>query len=141
MHRVFGGIYSLLYGIFAIILNPPAVINKVEFKTWEKTFLWHHFDKNRIHLDPSKIDEINSLPSSTNITELKAIEIIIYIELVIPRFSDVTAPIREPLKNPENNWNSSHQRSPQKMKDPMISKWYSLISILLNICDTSRCIQ
>ncbi|CAE1255836.1 unnamed protein product [Acanthosepion pharaonis] len=57
------------------------------------------FDRNGIHPDPQKVEEIKSLPSPINITELqKVLGIITYMAPFIPRLSDLTASLRELLR-------------------------------------------
>lgn len=57
------------------------------------------FDKNGIHPDPQKMEEIKSLPSPRNITELQnVLGIITYMASFIPRLSDLAASLREPLR-------------------------------------------
>ena len=57
------------------------------------------FDKNRIHPYPQKEEEIKSLPSPTNITELqKVLGIITYMAPFISRLSDLTANLKELLR-------------------------------------------
>ena len=65
------------------------------------------------------MEEIKSLPSPTNITELqKVLGIITYLAPIIPRLSDLPANFRELLKNDTDyNWNNSHQKSLQEIKN------------------------
>ena len=66
-----------------------------------------------------KEEEIKSLPSPTNITELqKVLGIITYMAPFIPRLSDLTANLRELLRKDTNyHWNNRHQKSLQEIKD------------------------
>ena len=65
------------------------------------------------------MEEIKSLPSLTNITELqKILGIITYMAPFIPRLSDLTANLRELLrKDTDYDWNDSHEKSLQEIKD------------------------
>ena len=56
-------------------------------------------DKDGIHPDPKKVEEIKALPSPTGTTELqKILGIINYMAPFIPRLSDLTAGLRDLLK-------------------------------------------
>ena len=83
------------------------------------TFFGAIYDKNGIRPDPSKVEAINQLPSSTNITDLqKVLGIITYLAPFITHLSDLIAPMRDLLKKEyEYQWNASHQKALQKIKD------------------------
>ena len=104
----FGGIPELSFNSNKWALNQEQV-----------RFFGAIFDKNGIHPDPPKAEEIKSLPSPTNITELqKVLGIITSMAPFIPRLSDLTANLRELLrKDTDYDWNDSHQKSLQEIKD------------------------
>ena len=106
-----------------------CAINQEQFR-----FFGAIFDKNGIHPDSLKVEEIKSLPRPTNITELqKVLGIITYMAPFIPRLSDLTANLRELLrKDIDYDWNKSHQKSLQEIKD-LICK-----EMLLHYYDTSK---
>ena len=89
-------------------------------------------DKNGIHPDPPKVEEIKSLSSPTNITELqKVLRIITYVAPFIPRLSDLTANLRELLrKDTDYDWNNSHQNSLQDIKDLIRYKGLNVTTLL-----------
>ena len=93
--------------------------NKYAINQEQVRFFGAIFDKNGIHPDPPKVEEIKSLPSPTNITELqKVLGIITYMASFIPRLSDLTANLRELLrKDTDYDWSNSHQKLLQEMKD------------------------
>ena len=68
---------------------------------------------NSIRPDPSKVEAIKQLPSSTNITDLQKV-----LAPFIPHLSDLTAPMRDLLKKEsEYQWTASHQKALKKIKD------------------------
>ena len=93
--------------------------NKCAINQEQVRFFGAIFDKNVIHPDPPKVEEIKSLPSPTNITELqKVLGIITYMAPFIPRLSDLTANLGELLrKDTDYDWNNSQQKSLQEIKD------------------------
>ena len=97
--------------------------NKCAINKEQVRFFGAIFDKNGIHPDPPKVEEIKSLPSPTNITELqKILGIITYMAPFIPRLSDLTANPREFLrKDTDYDRNNNHQKSLKEIKD-LISK-------------------
>ena len=107
--------------------------NKCAINQEQVKFFGAIFDKNGIHPDPKKVEEIKSLPSPTNITELqKVLGIITYMAPFIPRLSDLTANLRELLrKDTDYDWNDSHQKSLQEIKDlickEMLLHYYDLL--------------
>ena len=93
--------------------------NKCAINQEQVRFFGAIFDKNGIYLDPQKVEEIKSLSSPTNITELqKVLGIITYMAPFIPRLSDLTANLRElRRKDTDYDWNNSPQKSLQEIKD------------------------
>ena len=93
--------------------------NKCAINQEQVGFFGAIFDKNGIHPDPQKVEEIKSLSSPTNVTELqKVLGIITYMAPFIPRLSNLTANLRELLrKDTDYGWNKSHQKSLQEIKD------------------------
>ena len=94
--------------------SSKCAINQIQIRLFGAIF-----DESGIHPDPQKVDEIKSLPSPTNITELqKVLGIITYMTPFISRLLDLTANLRELLKKDANyEWSSSHQKSLQEIKD------------------------
>ena len=80
------------------------------------------------------MEEIKSLPSLTNITELqKVLGIITNMAPFIPRLSDLIVNLREFLrKDTDYDWNNSHQKLLQEIKD-LICK-----EMLLHYYDPSK---
>ena len=80
------------------------------------------------------MEEIKSLPSPTDITELqKVLGIITYMTPFIPRLLDLTANRRELVKkDADYEWSNSHQKSLQEIKD-LICK-----EVLLRYYDPSK---
>ena len=80
------------------------------------------------------MEEIKSLPRPTNITELqKVLGIITYMAQFIPWLSDLIANLSKLLRKYTGyNWNNSHQKSLQEIKD-LISK-----KMLLHYYDPSK---
>ena len=93
--------------------------NKCAINQEQVRFFGAIFDKNRRHTDPPKVEEIKSLPSPSNITELQMVlGIITYMVPFIPRLSDLTANLRELLrKHTDYDWNNCHKMSLQEIKD------------------------
>ena len=90
--------------------------NKCAINQEQVRFFGAIFDKNSIHPDPQNVEEIKSLTSPTNITELqKVLGIIIYMAPFFPRLSDLTANLRKLLRKDIDN--DSHQKSLQEIKD------------------------
>ena len=108
--------------------------NKCAINQKQVRFFGAIFNKNGIHPNPQIVEEIKSLPSPTNITELqKVLGIITYIAPFIPRLSDLAANLRELLrKGTDNDWNDSHQKLLQEIKD-LICK-----EMLLHYYDPSK---
>ena len=104
--------------------SEKCVINK---KKKTNTFFGAIYDKNGIRPDPSKVEAIKQLPSSTNITDLqKVLGIITYLAPFIPHLSDLTKPMGYLLKKEsEYQWTVSHQKALKKIKD-LICKEMSL---------------
>ena len=108
--------------------------NKCAINQEQVRFFGVIFDKTGIHPDPQKVEEIKSLPSPTNITELQNVLVIItYMTPFIPWLSDLTANLRELLrKDTDYDWNNSHQKSLQEAKDLICKK------MLLHYYDPSK---
>ena len=108
--------------------------NKCAINQEQVRFFGAIFDKNGIHSDPQKVEELKSLPSPTNITELqKVLGIITYMAPFIPRLSDLTANLRELLsKDTDYDWINSHQKSLQEINN-LICK-----EMLLHYYDPSK---
>ena len=108
--------------------------NKCAINQEQVRFFGAIFDKNGIHQDPQKVEEIKSLPSPTSITELqKVLRIITYMAPFIPGLSDLKTNLRElRRKDTDYDWNNSHQKSLQEIKD-LICK-----EMLLHYYDPSK---
>ena len=73
--------------------------NKCAINQEQVRFFGAIFDKNGIHPDPQKVEEIKSLPSSTNNIEVQEVlGIITYMAPFIPRRPDLTTNFRKLLR-------------------------------------------
>ncbi|KAK7113437.1 hypothetical protein V1264_012727 [Littorina saxatilis] len=77
------------------------------------------YDADGVHPDPEKTTEIKNLPSPKNLTELQQfLGMVQYMSSFIPRLADHTAALRAlTKKDVQWDWNSSHQKAFQKVKD------------------------
>ena len=103
------------------------------------------FDENEIRPDPEKVEEIKSLSSPTNVTEVQQVlGIITYMVPFIPRFSDLIVNLRELLKkDTSNKWCDSHQKSLQEIKDLMCKEmllqyYYPSKKFIIQVVISSR---
>lgn len=92
---------------------------KCSIKTKSINFFGAVYDQDGVHPDPKKVEDIKSLQSPMNETELQHIlGIMTYMSPFIPRLSEHTASMRDLLKKGnEFNWTSSHEKSFQRMKE------------------------
>ncbi|KAK7093532.1 hypothetical protein V1264_007265 [Littorina saxatilis] len=93
--------------------------DKCYIKRKQVKFFGMIYDADGVHPDPEKTTEIKNLPSPKNLTELQQfLGMVQYMSSFIPRLADHTTALRAlTKKDVQWDWNSSHQKAFQKVKD------------------------
>ncbi|KAK7087115.1 hypothetical protein V1264_021205 [Littorina saxatilis] len=93
--------------------------DKCYIKRKQVKFFGMIYDADGVHPDPEKTTEIKNLRSPKNLTELQQfLGMVQYMSSFIPRLAHHTAALRAlTKKDVQWEWNSSHQKAFQKVKD------------------------
>lgn len=92
---------------------------KCAIKTPSINFFGQVYDQHGIHPDPTKVDDIHSLPSPDNKGALQHfLGMVTYMGPFIPNLSTLTSPLRNLLKKDvEFSWTASHEAAFTKLKE------------------------
>ena len=94
-------------------------VGKCEINCKEISFFGMIYSANGVRPDPKKCDDIKSLPTPKNVTELQQfLGMVQYMSPFIPKLADNTAPLRNLTKKETDfKWNDSHEKAFQSIKD------------------------
>ena len=92
--------------------------NKCFIKVPEITFFGSIYSKQGVRPDPTRVEEISSLQSPTDIQQLQSfLGMVQYVAHHIANLSELTAPLRDLIKkNTEFTWTATHEAAFDKIK-------------------------
>ena len=117
--------------------------SKCEFDMKEIHFLGHTISSEGVKADPQKITAITEMPNPTSVKELQRfLGLMNYVSKFIPKYSEITAPLRELLqKNVEWSFDKPQQSAIEELKriitDDNILKFYDPSLPIRISCDAS----
>ena len=100
--------------MIGMTLNP----DKYKFRVMEVTYLGHKLTATGVRLDPSKVDAVLNMPPESDKSGVqRLLGVVNYLVNFTPGMSEITAPLREILKNNVPwHWTKKQQTAFEKIK-------------------------
>ena len=100
--------------MIGMTLNP----DKYKFRVMEVTYLGHKLTATGVRLDPSKVDAVLNMPPESDKSGVqRLLGVVNYLVKFTPGMSEITAPLREILKNNVPwHWTKKQQIAFEKIK-------------------------
>ena len=103
---------------YGIVFNSDKTFVKVP----EVTFFGNNYGAEGVKPDPERVRQVLEIPSPSTKQELQSfLGIIQYLSPFITRLSDRTVPLRSLLQQDEYQWNATHQKAFDSIKDAISS--------------------
>ena len=125
--------------MIGMTLNP----DKCKFRVTEVTYFGHKLTATGVRPDPSKVDAVLNMPPPSDKSGVqRLLGMVNYLAKFIPGMSEITAPLREILKeNVPWHWTNKHQIAFEKIKeilatDPIL-KYYDVTKPVVLQTDAS----
>lgn len=95
---------------------------KCEYEKASLTFLGHKLSSNGMNIEETKVRDIENFREPKTVSELKSfLGLASYVSAYIPRFSDLTAPMRKAIIGNDLQWGEEQKEAFKRTKDEIIN--------------------